>query len=370
MTEEQQYNIGFFNRPPPPGMKMILDKKKGFIHVPITDIPAMIRPSTKDSRKKTKFCDKKNVALSQKDFDGGGLILDQPNVGYYLTENVVFSPTAPLKSAITILADDVDIDLMNFKIMGGNENAYIGIDIGREFETDLINCTLSNGLIQNFVTAGIWDNGSTNSRISCVRISDINNIGFIAGGIVGIGCRDIKIKNCSIADIKLSSGQAFAVFGIFLPGSIATIRNCNVSNCISNTGAAGIEIYNDDELPLIGPNISDCHIDRIIGSNEGNVLGIGIIGFPSTGGIDHAVVNQCTISGIHNAMINGNAYGVLCQVGKGTAISNSDVSDVSAVSKSQGGDASGFRNIFNEVSYCNCKTTGIRAIVIRPSPGI
>jgi parallel beta-helix repeat protein len=191
---------------------------------------------------------------------GNTFIISVPG-SYYLTGNIT---PASIKNGISILADDVTLDLNGFAIIGGGiprigvfaPNAQTGICI-------------RNGSVRGWAGAGVWTGYAVTVAENLRLIDNTSTPGLTVGNGslvrdcvargngTGFGCADrTQISNCIATE---NTGIGFDCQGY------VTIIDCTASR---NFGAAGIKT-------LGSCSIIRCSATRNIPTGSGIIAGTG-----------------------------------------------------------------------------------------------
>jgi hypothetical protein len=203
---------------------------------------------------------------------------------YFLEKDEVFSPTADYH-AIQILSDDVTVDLCGYTLTQGNDQAgVIGVLIGEKFGDPYNNVKVTNGTVQKFTDAGIFQLTagspplSTEINISDLQVLDCGSVNsdWDASGIViesaewyyapiqatapNIAFRNVTLKNCLINRSVGNGGVVVApVDGLFM-------ENVQI---LETTDGSEIGFAHLVGLTTIGNNIN---LDKV---NVNGLRGIG-----------------------------------------------------------------------------------------------
>ncbi|AYV83713.1 MAG: hypothetical protein Hyperionvirus10_49 [Hyperionvirus sp.] len=320
------------------------------------------------SRDCNKSCKKSVIKIRQKDFTKKGYIIKEDNTCYRFVENIIFSipagdKTAP--AAITILANHVKLDMNGYSLTGVNAPVAIQIGIAPfDYGNVLADITITNGIIRNFSSLGILENGSRNLTISYIDILENVPDGLSEEMAFGIGTNNslnLVIKNCRITKMHSKKGS----FGIFLSKSIATVKNCNVASCISTASpdfmvSGGIIIVNDGDVPFIGSKITNCVVDTIESATT-LVSGIALLG-TRIGPNDQATIENCSCYNIKNSQVDALAAGIYSEYSRGLTLTDCNIVGVTVPVSNEGnygGRAQAYLNRLTDVAYNNCKSSGI-----------
>ena len=166
---------------------------------------------------------------------------------YYLTTNLT---TGGAVSAITVLADDVTLDLNGFALQGSNNLASFGVQVGIYPAVTQYNVTIRNGTVRGWGT-GVQAVNAVNSQFEKLRL-----YGNTGGDGLDTG------TGCFVADCTTQANTVQGIYG----GTGSTVRNCVANNNGTNGIAAGY-----------GCRVLDCTADY---------NGVGIV-----------AVGNCTVSG-------------------------------------------------------------------------
>lgn len=155
----------------------------------------------------------------------GPFTIDRPG-SYYLTQNISVTGNS---DAITILVDNVTLDLNGFTISGGRTGVNVA---GFFFSLNAV--TIINGNISDAsgsgIFAGAFEDGSYGLHIRNVRVTGVNDIGIDAG-------RGAVVENCYVrgGNIGIFTGFSSRVFdctvesarttGFFVAGG-STVTDC------------------------------------------------------------------------------------------------------------------------------------------------
>ncbi len=156
--------------------------------------------------------------------------ITQPG-SYYLTTNLVVPRS--YSHGITILTNDVTVDLMGFSITG--DRYFYGVWVYGKTNAPRHNIVVRNGTIKNFGT-GLRLVNTQDSQFECLVVSDCESAGILLTGDSGGDCSGNRIAKC------MSSGNGS--HGITLFGSGAGKCDGNsISDCtFRKNSCSGVEI--------------------------------------------------------------------------------------------------------------------------------
>lgn len=164
---------------------------------------------------------------------------------YYLTGNIEITTA---DTALTITADDVQIDLNNFVITGPNIAGGNGIAIDCQK-----NITIKNGTIRGFGGRGIYDSCTSAKSIRVINVKVLDNAG---SGVYLAGSNHL-VSNCKVSGNGSSTAGDF--YGIYCGGSDCQIAD----NIITGNGShcSGSWVYG------IKAGIAGQIQDNVVGDN-------------------------------------------------------------------------------------------------------
>lgn len=173
-----------------------------------------------------------------------GIIINQPG-NYKFTNNITWNP-AGAGAAITIMADNVILDLGNFTLTVFNIppiNAvhYNGIEVGSLTNVPISTVTVQNGTISGATYYGVKVANVINPTLSNLTVSDIYYINIqptkyieTPSGIFLELTANPNIQTCTVKNIEVTAPSCA---GIQILGTIGgNVTNCTTSNLINYDG--------------------------------------------------------------------------------------------------------------------------------------
>jgi hypothetical protein len=139
---------------------------------------------------------------------------------YYLTQNIVGEPG---RHAIDIQADDVDLDLCGFHIVGAADPA--GLAAGAGIHSDHSNVTVYDGTVIGFAVGVDFEHASR------FIVWDVTSIGAVRAGFV-LGSRG-QAYDC---DCYACFGPAFSS-----PGERSVVEECGAWTCAAGFSCPGTQ---------------------------------------------------------------------------------------------------------------------------------
>jgi len=284
-----------------------------------------------------------------------GIFINTPGT-YTFKKNIAWHPETD-GSAITILANDVVLNMQGFTLKSSTTNfKTIGVSaVASE------NLKIINGKIKNMGLAGIQCTFCANVSIKYIEVDGLNAediVNFVVPtGILASECLNVIIDKCTVKNIDVRTASCA---GIQLTATlISKVTNCKVEDLLNRDGAcSGIgHILCDDLL------IQSCYLNNITTTfiNNLNTQGHTAIGIIPTLSIN-IIIDKCVVSNVTGCCDDAHGMSVfLCQ---NASVTKSKVAHVldGAGAAGQGAKATGIEIYGDNVTVSDCFVKDIIAI--------
>lgn len=247
-----------------------------------------------------------------------GIIISTPGT-YVFTNDIYWTPTAPLAVGITVTVSNVCIDLNNHKF---NCFAVNLLSVGI-LSLNSNSLSVKNGEIKYMGLIGVASIGGKDIRYSNVKIIGLtlNNPAFPGLGIIAVTCENVRFYDIAIADISITG---LALAGILLDEvKDSRFIKCDFSNLKNEAGLCAGITY----IMCNGSSIKHIKINNLATGSTDNLLApghtaIGIVPFQS----ENLKINKCWIKDI----IGGcdDSHGISLFVVKNAVVKNCYVENV------------------------------------------
>ena len=168
-------------------------------------------------------CDVNVVHISQSNVGPTGYSITTSG-RYCLIENIVFSPSDPPISAITISASNVELNLNGYTLSQGNTVANAnGITVSGVSEV-----IVKNGNVESFTRAGIAIDSCERTLIQDLTVVSCGGPANSLGGIVVTNTKNSSVEGC-LCDLNVPFGISGAAIQ-----DVSFIRN----SCTNSTSTA------------------------------------------------------------------------------------------------------------------------------------
>lgn len=284
-----------------------------------------------------------------------GIVIDQPGT-YYFKKNLSWSPVGD-GAAITVLTNDVVIDLKGFTLKSSSTN----------FKTTGIsaltgqNVTIKNGKIKNMGLAGIQCTFCANVSVKRIEVDGLNFenvVDFVVPtGILASECLNVSIDKCTVKNIDVKTASCA---GIQLTATlISKVTNCKIKNLLNRDGAcSGIGHIFCDDLLIESCRVSGIKTTFIDNLNTQGHTAIGLIPTLSI----NIVIDKCKIKNIKGCCDDAHGMSVfLCENAVVKRSSVSGVTDGLGKAK-KGAKATGIEIYAENVQVSDCSVRNIFAI--------
>ncbi len=191
------------------------------------------------------------VFITQADVGTTGYTITQSGV-YFLKENIVFSP-ATISDAITIEADDVQLNLQCFILSQGNAQPSV---TGIVVVPGVNSTTIENGTISGFTNNGISVDLSVSDFTLLNTVIRRNGSGLFLDGVVGSPVSNFIVRNVEFNSNLIGLVMTNANNGI-IQGSILSRNKTGImmTDCSGNV-------------------ISQCDINQTVQTDQESAYGI------------------------------------------------------------------------------------------------
>ena len=286
-----------------------------------------------------------------------GIVLARPG-RYYLLKDVAVKLLADNMSAVTIVGNDIHVDLCGFEIAHNVDKPYdacVGIAVARK----LNGVKITNGTVRGFGLYGIVAVESSDLSLINVRVTGLRckSTTMSSAGILLFGCTDSAVTHCSVSDARVNCVGYAGIFS-------KLCRNVFVDYCSVTDARNGYGIASG--IAVLGSH--DVHVRRctIVGMSAGEAPGpaahtcTGVLVSLSL----NVTVTSCRAFSIHGSC--DDAHGIAIFVcGSSVAVKNCDVKDVSSgfTPVGTGAKATGIEVIgAGPVLVHNCTVYHVRAV--------
>jgi hypothetical protein len=325
-----------------------------------------------------------------------GYTIVKPGV-YTFGNDINWTPSGLLSSAITIACGDVLLDMKNFKLeaSGANCKTSIGINVSQNGGNICCNTVvIKNGTIKNMGFYGITASNTYGLKIQDMVVDQLTYPYFDVlppSGILVQEAYSFIIDNCKIQNINVTAIMATGI--LLMKANMGTVSNCNVNNLTNNDGVTGAYVYNNCSL-IESSNCETSNLRTYFNADPLSVIGHTCIGFMPTDsnnltftnckateitgccddchGMSLFTVNTAVVYGFFaDGILDGNCVEGACQTktgakatglevyGNNILVRNSTVQNIFAIVP-QNLQATGFSACGAKITFENCSARNVK----------